>query len=93
VAADVSIAELMGERVAELVLSGGSLAAAGRLQVRFRGAMRTGRGIDVPLRHGLSLEAVLAACREARVPVAESRVRYRALEDILMRAVAAGREA
>lgn len=89
VRADVSTAELLGERVAELTLTGSALAGVSRLLTRFRGASRTGHGIAVPLRGGLTVEHVLAVCRQDRVPVAASRVRYRMLEDLLVAAVSA----
>lgn len=85
--ADVSMAELVSERVAEVAFSGAGLAAVNRLLSRFPEAVRTGQGIAVPLKDGLSVEAVLGACREARLAVAASRVRYRALEEILVRTV------
>ncbi len=87
VRADVSTAALIKERVAELTLTGSALAGVGRLLETFRGASRTGHGIAVPLRGGLTVEQVLAVCRQDRVPVAASRVRYRVLEDILVAAV------
>lgn len=82
--ADVQMATLLGERVAELTLSGGALAHAAPLLTRFRGACRTGDGVAVPLKDGLTAEGVLADCRRLRVAVAGSRVRYRALEDLLL---------
>jgi ABC-2 type transport system ATP-binding protein len=87
VRADVSTAALVRERVAELTLTGSALAGIGRLLERFRGASRTGHGIAVPLVGGLTVEQVLAVCRQDRVPVAASRVRYRILEDILVAAM------
>jgi ABC-2 type transport system ATP-binding protein len=88
-AADLSTARLLTERVAELALSGSGLAAADRVVARYPGALRTGQGFTVPLGRGLTVEQVLAVCREERVPVAAARVRYRALEDILIAAEAA----
>jgi ABC-type multidrug transport system ATPase subunit len=88
--ADVSMAELLSERVAEVALNGAGLAAVNRVLARFPDATRTGQGVAVPLRNGLSVEAVLATCREERLAVAASRVRYRALEDILLRSVESG---
>jgi len=88
--ADERMADLMAQRVAELTLSGSSLASVDRMLLRFPGAVRTGRGVAVPLKGGVTVEQVLAACSEQRIPVAASRVRYRALEDILV--VAAGGE-
>jgi len=87
VRADVRTTELVGERVAELTLSGAVLAGVDDVMLRFPGAVRTGAGIAVPLRRGTSVEHVLAVCRQHRIPVASSRVRYRALEDILVSAV------
>ncbi|HKI95197.1 MAG TPA: ABC transporter ATP-binding protein [Gemmatimonadales bacterium] len=86
VVADVSIAELVRERVAELALNGGALTAAPWLIARFPGTARTGAGVAVPLKQGRTIEHVLAACRERRIAVAGSRVRYRTLEDVLVRA-------
>jgi ABC-2 type transport system ATP-binding protein len=83
-AADLSMAALLGERVIELSLNGGSLASPEWLLHRFRGAVRTGEGIAIPLVEGLSTEQVLEECRGQRVAVAASRVRYRRLEDILV---------
>ena len=88
-AADVSMASLLAERVAELSLNGGSLASAEWLVHRFAGASRTGEGIAVPLVGGLAIEQVLAECRSQRIAVAASRVRYRRLEDILVAAAQA----
>lgn len=82
--ADVSTARLLKERVAELSLNGSALRAATWLLARFRGSVRTGDGVAVPLVDGLTVEQVLTACRHQRIPVAGSRVRYRALEDLLM---------
>jgi ABC-type multidrug transport system ATPase subunit len=86
IVADVQTGALLAERVAELTLSGSALSLAPRLLDRFRGAVRTGQGVAVPLVSGLTVEEVLAVCREIRVPVAGSRVRYRALEDLLVAA-------
>jgi ABC-type multidrug transport system ATPase subunit len=91
VRADERMADLMAQRVAELTLSGSSLASVDRVLQRFTGAVRTGHGVAVPLRCGATVEQVLAACGEERIPVAASRVRYRALEDILV-AAAGGEE-
>jgi ABC-2 type transport system ATP-binding protein len=87
--ADVPTARLVSERVAELTLTGPALAGVGRLLARYRGSVRTGAGVAVPLSGGLTVEQVLAACRQDRIAVAASRVRYRALEDILVAAVGA----
>lgn len=89
--ADVAIAELLRERVAELSFTGAGLPSLDRLLLRFPAALRTGSGVSVPLVRGLTFEQVLAACREERVAVAASRVRYRALEDLLVSAVQPGR--
>lgn len=83
---DVATAALARERVLELALNGSALADAGRLLARYPGAVRTGGGVAVPLAGGRSVEGVLAACREERLAVAGSRVRYRALEDLLLAA-------
>jgi ABC-2 type transport system ATP-binding protein len=85
--ADVPTARLVAERVAEITLTGSALAGVGRLLSRYRGSVRTGAGLAVPLSGGLTVEQVLAACRQDRIAVAASRVRYRALEDILVDAV------
>jgi ABC-type multidrug transport system ATPase subunit len=84
IAGDVSMATLLGERVLELSLNGGGLANHRWLLQRFRGSLRTGGGVAIPLVDGLSVEQVLEECREQRVAVAGSRVRYRRLEDILV---------
>jgi len=80
---DVCVAKLVSERVAELSLSGSSLAGVDRLLARFEGSVRTGEGVSVPLTNGLTIESVMTACRSLRIAVAASRTRYRALEDIL----------
>jgi ABC-type multidrug transport system ATPase subunit len=85
-AADVSVSALVNERVAELSLSGSGLAETERLVERFPGSERTGEGVAIPLRSGLTVEKVLAVCRSQRIAVASSRTRYRALEDILVSA-------
>jgi ABC-type multidrug transport system ATPase subunit len=90
IVADVAMAGLLRERMAELSLNGGAIARAGWLLERFRGAVRTGDGVAIPLADGLTVESVLAACRHERIPVAASRVRYRALEDLLVDAVTRG---
>jgi ABC-2 type transport system ATP-binding protein len=90
VVADVAMAGLLRERMAELSLNGGAIARANWLLQRFRGAVRTGDGVAIPLINGLTVESVLAACRTERIPVAASRVRYRALEDLLVDAVTRG---
>ncbi|UCF41402.1 MAG: ABC transporter ATP-binding protein [Gemmatimonadota bacterium] len=87
--ADVYTAELMRERVAELALGGSALGRAQRLLARYPAGVRTGQGVAIPLIGGLSVEEILAAAREERLAVAGSRVRYQALEDILVRAAAA----
>jgi ABC-type Na+ transport system ATPase subunit NatA len=91
--ADVSTARLVNERVAELTLGGSALGRAERLLLRFPGTVRTGQGVAVRLAGGRTVEEVLATCREERIPVAASRVRYRALEDILLEAAARHGEA
>ncbi|MEX0691066.1 MAG: ABC transporter ATP-binding protein [Gemmatimonadales bacterium] len=82
-AADVQMHDLLGQRVMELALDGGALAAAAGLCARFPGAIRTGEGVAVPLERGLTPEQVLAACRAQRIAVAATRVRYRALDDLI----------
>jgi ABC-2 type transport system ATP-binding protein len=84
--ADLSMAELLGERIVELSLNGGALASPSWLLHRFRGAVRTGEGISIPLADGISPEQVLEECRARRVAVAATRVRNRRLEDILVAA-------
>jgi ABC-2 type transport system ATP-binding protein len=88
VLADVYTAELMRERVAELTLGGSGLARAQRLLARYPAGVRTGQGVAIPLIGGISVEEILAAARDERLAVTGSRVRYRALEDILVRAAA-----
>ena len=83
IVADETMATFLRERVAELTLSGRSMIAVDRLVLMFRGAVRTGVGIDVPLDARTSMEQLLAACRRENVPVAGSRVRYRRLEELL----------
>ncbi len=85
---DEPTARLARERVAELTLTGGALGGVGRILARYRGAVRTGDGVAVPLTGGISVEQVLATCRQDRIAVTASRVRYRALEDLLVDAVA-----
>ncbi|MBI4419763.1 MAG: ABC transporter ATP-binding protein [Gemmatimonadetes bacterium] len=87
--ADLAMADLLAERVAELSLNGAALASSVWLLQRFSGASRTGDGVAVPLLRGLSIEQVLAECRSQRIPVAASRIRYRRLEDILLAAAGA----
>ncbi len=82
--ADVTMAALAAERVAELTLSGGGLAGIGRVLDRYPNAQRTGYGVAIPLTGGITVEQVLATLRQDRIAVAASRVRYRALEDILV---------
>ncbi|MDH3495665.1 MAG: ATP-binding cassette domain-containing protein [Gemmatimonadota bacterium] len=90
--ADLRMAELLQERVAELTLTGGGLRWVPRLHARYPDAIRTGEGVAVPLHSGRTLEAVLASCRAERIPVAGSRLRYRALDDlVLARTLAQGR--
>lgn len=84
---DVSTAELLHERMAELALNGGGLGRAEWLLARYPGSTRTGDGVAIPLTRGLTIEEVLATCRAERIPVAATRVRYRALEDLLVEAV------
>lgn len=84
VVSDVSTAALLKERVAELSLNGGAMGRIEWLLARYPGAARTGDGIAIPLLKGLTLEEILASCRAERIPVAATRVRYRALEDLLV---------
>lgn len=81
---DISTAALLKERMAELSLNGGALGRIEWLLTRYPGAARTGDGIAIPLVQGLTLEEILATCRTERIPVAATRVRYRALEDLLV---------
>lgn len=84
VVSDVSTAALLKERVAELSLNGGALGRVEWLLTRYPAAVRTGDGIAIPLVQGLTLEEILATFRAERIPVAATRVRYRALEDLLL---------
>jgi ABC-2 type transport system ATP-binding protein len=88
--ADIATARLLAERVAEITLSGSALAGVDQLIGRYPGARRTGHGLAVPLARGLTIEQLLIDCHEQRIPVAATRVRYRALEDLLVAAEAAG---
>ena len=81
--ADVATGTLLRERIAELSLNGGALRGATWLLARFPGAVRTGDGVAVPLVAGLSVEQILSACRCQRIAVAGTRIRYRALDDLL----------
>jgi ABC-2 type transport system ATP-binding protein len=87
-ASDVSVARLATERVAELSISGSGLNSRDRLLERFSGSVCTEDGISIPLTQGITIEQAMAVCRSERIPVASSRVRYRALEDILIGAAA-----
>ena len=78
------------ERVVELALGGGAIGRSDWLLARYDGATRTGDGVAVPLSRGRTVEEVLAACRAERIPVAATRVRYRALEDLLVAAEPGG---
>lgn len=86
VLADMATASLVSERVAELALVGSATWVVQWMLHQFPGSVRTASGVAVPLTRGLTVERVLAACRERRIGVVGSRVRYRALEDILMAA-------
>ena len=86
--ADVNVARLANERVAELSLLGPGMSHCDRLLDRFSGAVRTGDGVAIPLTRGLTIEQTMAVCRSERIPVAASRVRFRELEDILVGAAA-----
>ncbi len=83
-ASDVSVARLATERVAELSLAGSGLSNRDRILARFSGAVGTDDGVSIPLTHGVTIEQAISVCRSERIPVAASRVRYRALEDILV---------
>lgn len=87
---DVATAELLRERVAELSLNGGGLSRIDWLLARYPDAVRTGDGIAVPLTRGRVIEELLAACQAERIPLAGSRIRYRALEDLLIAAEEGG---
>lgn len=87
---DVAVAELLRERVAELSLNGGGLSRINWLLTRYPDAVRTGDGIAVPLTKGLVMEELLATCQAERIPLAGSRIRYRALEDLLIAAEESG---
>lgn len=87
---DVAMAELLRERVAELSLNGGGLSRIDWLLARYPDAVRTGHGIAIPLTRGLAIEELLAVCQAERIPLAGSRIRYRALEDFLVAAEQAG---
>ncbi|MDH4349614.1 MAG: ATP-binding cassette domain-containing protein [Gemmatimonadota bacterium] len=82
--ADLRMAAVQQERVAELRLNGGALAGVPRIAAHFPDAVRTGMGIDVPLTAGRTLEAILAVCRTERIPVLGTCVRYRAVDDLLI---------
>jgi ABC-type multidrug transport system ATPase subunit len=90
--ADVSVARLASERVAELSLSGSGMNNRERLLERFSGAVATDDGVAIPLTQGVTIERTMAVCRSERIPVAFSRIRYRALEDILIGAAAESSE-
>ena len=81
--ADVSTASLLTERVAELAVVSRSRDRIAWLLDRFPGTVLTATGVAVPLARGLTLQHVLAACREERIGVGGSRVRPRALEDLM----------
>jgi ABC-2 type transport system ATP-binding protein len=81
--ADVHMASLRGERVLELTLAGSALHMVDRLRELFPATVRSGTGMALPLTGGMTVEHVLAACRAERIAVAGTRMRYRALEDLL----------
>jgi len=85
---DVSVARLANERIAELSLSGPGFNRRGRLLDRFSGATTTEEGVAIPLVQGVTMEQALAVCHSERIPVAGSRIRHRALEDILVNTLA-----
>jgi hypothetical protein len=91
-AADVSTATLLDHRVAEVTVTGDARVAAGRLLAHYPEGTPTQLGVLIPLQRGLSIEHVLATCREERLPIAQSRTRYETLEDIVLRATAAAAE-
>lgn len=84
--ADVATASLVSERIAEVALMGSAPRVVQWIIDRFPGSVRTASGVAVPLTRGLTVERVFAALRERRIAVGGSRVRYRALEDILLAA-------
>jgi ABC-2 type transport system ATP-binding protein len=88
VVSDVSVARLASERVAELSLAGSGMNNRERLLARFSGAVGTDDGVAIPLSQGVTIEQAIAVCRSEHIPVAASRIRYRALEDILIGAAA-----
>jgi ABC-type multidrug transport system ATPase subunit len=90
IVSDVATAELLRERVAELSLNGGGMSRIEWLLARYPDAVRTGDGIAVPLTRGLVIEELLATCQAERIPLAGSRIRYRALEDLLVAAEEGG---
>lgn len=89
VLADASMAQLLSERVAEINVEGKSLGPVRNLVKIFPRAQITGAGISVPLERGLTVEGVLSVCRDNRIAVSGSRVRYRAIEDLLIDSVRA----
>lgn len=87
IVASTSLAALLRRRIAEIAVQGGSLASVRELSRVFPGSDVTGSGIAVPLERGLTLEKILAVCRENRIAVSGSRVRYRMIEDLLLESV------
>ncbi len=85
--ADVSMAQLLADRVAEIDVEGKSLGSVRKLTHVFSRARLTGAGISIPLEGGLSVENVLSVCRDNRIAVSRSRVRYKAIEDLLLESV------
>lgn len=90
--ADVSTATLLDRRVAEVTVTGDARVAAERLLAHYPDGRPTQLGVLIPLRRGLSIEHVLATCRDERLPIAQSRIRYETLEDIVLCATAAAAE-
>ncbi|HEX9690959.1 MAG TPA: ABC transporter ATP-binding protein [Gemmatimonadales bacterium] len=90
VRADVAISEVLAERIAEVVFTPSAGAGLERVRARFPMAVPMDDGLAVPLRRGVTLEAVLSACRAERLSVAASRVRHGALEDLFVKVVDGG---
>lgn len=89
VLADASMAQLLSERIAEINVEGKSLGPVRDLAKIFPRARITGSGISIPLERGLTVEVVLSVCRDNRIAVSGSRVRYKAIEDLLIDSVGA----
>jgi ABC-2 type transport system ATP-binding protein len=85
--ADVSIAQLLSQRIAEINVEGKSLPLVRELGKTFPKGQVTDTGIAIPLEQGLTVEVVLSICRRKSIAVSGSRVRYRAIEDLLVDSV------